>query len=187
MTLFEAAVSSVLKHEGGFVDHPDDPGGATNFGISQRSYPELDIKALTRQDAMRIYERDYWSQVPEHLADDVRWFAFDVCVHSGAGRMRALLNADATLLGLAANRLKFLAGLGTWEHFGKGWTRRVAGVLQDISQYIGEDTAAQRADTLVLHDFSALDALGLLFRRPVVLRGSFRWRERAGKVDVRRL
>ena len=46
-------------HEGGYVDHPDDPGGETNFGISKKEYPLLDIKNLDREDAMAIYKRDY--------------------------------------------------------------------------------------------------------------------------------
>ena len=46
-------------HEGGYVNHPDDPGGETNFGISKKEYPHLDIKNLDREDAMAIYKRDY--------------------------------------------------------------------------------------------------------------------------------
>ena len=44
--------------EGGYVNHPDDKGGETNFGISKRSYPTLNIRTLTRDDAMQINHRD---------------------------------------------------------------------------------------------------------------------------------
>lgn len=54
------AIDYVLANEGGYVDNPADPGGETNFGISKRAYPALNIKELTRQDAVTIYERDYW-------------------------------------------------------------------------------------------------------------------------------
>lgn len=61
MSSFEKAIEPVLKHEGGYVDHPDDPGGETNFGISKRRYPELQIATLTREEAIEIYRRDFWS------------------------------------------------------------------------------------------------------------------------------
>jgi lysozyme family protein len=60
--LFEQAVAEVLRWEGGFVDDPLDPGGATRFGISQRQYPQLDIRALTVTAATAIYRRDWWER-----------------------------------------------------------------------------------------------------------------------------
>jgi lysozyme family protein len=60
--VFAEAVQIVLRHEGGYVDNPADPGGATNFGISRRSYPNLDIGALTRDQAAAIYYRDWWQR-----------------------------------------------------------------------------------------------------------------------------
>jgi lysozyme family protein len=62
MAEFEKAVEVVLQRECGFVDHPADRGGATNFGISQRSYPDLDIRSLTREQATAIYQRDFWRE-----------------------------------------------------------------------------------------------------------------------------
>lgn len=46
--------------EGGYVNDPDDPGGETNFGISKRSYPQLDIKTLQIDKAIDIYYHDFW-------------------------------------------------------------------------------------------------------------------------------
>ena len=46
-----------IGHEGGYVDHPDDPGGETNFGISKKEFPNLDIENLTRDDAKEIYKK----------------------------------------------------------------------------------------------------------------------------------
>ena len=60
MSLFLDLVDRVLSHEGGYVNDPNDPGGETKWGISKRSYPHLDIAALTLEDAQEIYRRDYW-------------------------------------------------------------------------------------------------------------------------------
>jgi lysozyme family protein len=60
--LFEQAVAEVLSWEGGFVNDPADPGGATRYGISQRQYPHLDISALTKDAAKAIYRRDWWER-----------------------------------------------------------------------------------------------------------------------------
>lgn len=60
MAQFAPAIAGVLEHEGGLVDNPRDPGGVTNFGISQQQYPQVNIRYLTREEAETIYERDYW-------------------------------------------------------------------------------------------------------------------------------
>jgi lysozyme family protein len=45
--MFDKAIEIILKHEGGYVNDPDDPGGETKFGITKRNYPTLNIKSLT--------------------------------------------------------------------------------------------------------------------------------------------
>jgi lysozyme family protein len=57
---FLIAVDRVLLNEGGYSSNPADPGGATNFGISARQHPGLDIAALTRDSAVKIYWREWW-------------------------------------------------------------------------------------------------------------------------------
>ena len=57
---FMDAVTQVLIDEGGYVNDPADPGGETKYGISKRSYPNEDIKNLTRDHAIDLYYRDYW-------------------------------------------------------------------------------------------------------------------------------
>lgn len=63
MAIFEDAIKIVLKHEGGYVDDPHDHGGATKYGISHRSYPEIDIKNLTLEKAKEIYKNDFWKTI----------------------------------------------------------------------------------------------------------------------------
>lgn len=60
MEVFNKCIPIILKHEGGYVDDPDDLGGETNFGICKKSYPDLDIKNLTIDQAKKIYYEDYW-------------------------------------------------------------------------------------------------------------------------------
>ena len=79
---FLAVIGRTLSFEGGYVDDPDDPGGATNFGISQRSYPDLDIKHLTRDQAIAIYYRDRWPKYSQ-IRSEVRGKLFDLGVNAG--------------------------------------------------------------------------------------------------------
>ncbi len=59
--LFEAAAQYTLEEEGLFSDDPDDHGGKTKYGISQRSFPDLDITNLTKDDAKGIYRDEFWN------------------------------------------------------------------------------------------------------------------------------
>lgn len=63
MASFERAVSFILSHEGAETDDPDDEGGPTRFGLSQRANPDLDIAALTREQAIEVYRARYWSKI----------------------------------------------------------------------------------------------------------------------------
>lgn len=57
---FDRLIGHVLAHEGGYVNDPADPGGATKYGICQRTYPKLDIASLTESQARDIYYADWW-------------------------------------------------------------------------------------------------------------------------------
>ena len=151
---FDQAFEKLIGHEGGFVDHPSDPGGATKYGISKRSYPGEDIPGLTLDRAKTIYRRDFWGPAGcETVPGAVRFDLFDMAVNSGvraAVRMlqRAVSEQDDGVLGprtlqsvqsmpaprLVARfngmRLEFMAGLPTWPAFGRGWARRIAANLQ---------------------------------------------------------
>ncbi|PZM88633.1 MAG: peptidoglycan-binding protein [Actinobacteria bacterium] len=82
---FRAAVETVLRHEGGYVHDPADPGGETKYGISKRSYPELDIANLTREQAIEIYRRDWWDRYGYDRIKslDVAAKVFDLAVNMG--------------------------------------------------------------------------------------------------------
>lgn len=155
---FAKVIDRVLAHEGGYVNHPSDPGGETNWGISKRAYPKVDIKNLTRVQAIAIYRRDYWDRVHgDSLPAAAAFQVFDAAVNHGVGRaiqwlqeavgaapdgvigpatLAAINRTSAADLVLRFNalRLEFYANLNTFKDFGKGWTRRVAGNLRIASE-----------------------------------------------------
>lgn len=90
MADFSKAIDFVLANEGGYVNNPADPGGETNFGISRRQYPALDIKDLTREEAVTIYERDYW-KFDDVASQRVATKVFDACVNMGPSQAVRLL------------------------------------------------------------------------------------------------
>ena len=110
LTKFDDIIEIVLKHEGGYVNDPKDPGGETNFGIAKRSHPDEDIKNLTKEDAKRIYYQDYWmkNRVPQ-LPDELKHIYFDMCVNQGRGRAVKILQQAANAKGAG---LKVDGGLG---------------------------------------------------------------------------
>lgn len=154
MSQFDQIIDRVLAHEGGYVNDPRDPGGETQWGISKRSYPKLNIRALTRPDAVAIFRRDFWQRVSgDQLPKAFAFQALDAAVNHGISNsvrwiQRAAGVADDGIVGprtlaavaaadpadlvllFNAERLEFYAKLSTFDAFGRGWTRRVAGNLR---------------------------------------------------------
>ncbi len=97
---FTACLAFTLKYEGGYVDHPADPGGATNLGVTRatlakwrgRPVSKSDVKALSRAEAAEIYRRNFWEPCGgPNLPAGVDAVVFDWAVHSGPSRaVRAL-------------------------------------------------------------------------------------------------
>jgi len=86
MSKFDEIIEGVLKHEGGYVNDPTDLGGETNYGITKRFYPDVDIKNLTKEGAKEIYKKDYWDKNKvDDLPDDLKHIYFDMCVNQGRG------------------------------------------------------------------------------------------------------
>ena len=81
----------ILHHEGGYVNHPKDPGGETNMGVTKRVYEEhggtKDMKELTHEDVNPIYKKGYWDKVKgDELPDGLDLMIFDFAVNAGPGR-----------------------------------------------------------------------------------------------------
>ena len=104
---FATALQHVLKHEGGFVNHPQDPGGITNLGVTKAVWEEWvghpvdekTMRALTAVDVSTMYRRKYWDKVQGNdLPIGVDYCVFDAAVNSGPGRavkwLQACVNVD---------------------------------------------------------------------------------------------
>ena len=92
MRLFEKHIRHILKFEGGYVNDPDDLGGETNYGIAKRFYPDIDIKNLKVNDAIKIYYMDYW--IPAKCNDlplFLQLIHFDTAVNTGIKRAAKIL------------------------------------------------------------------------------------------------
>lgn len=111
MANFDAAIPTVFKNEGGYVNDPNDPGGETKFGISKRSYPNLNISALTVDQAKAIYKRDYWRY--DGIQDQaIATKVFDLAVNCGSNKAIRLLQQAINSSGMAIQVDGFL-GLTT--------------------------------------------------------------------------
>lgn len=147
---FDTAFERSMGHEGGYTSGAGDPGGETNWGISKRSYPHLDIAHLTREGAKAIYLSDFWTRLhADRLPDGVVYQLFDFAINSGIETavrylQRALRVADDgywgpvsqaaadrtsesdMIMDLCAERLDYMTRLSNWSVAGRGWARRIA-------------------------------------------------------------
>ncbi len=108
-TNWDACFSHVIKHEGGYVNHPSDPGGRTNLGVTQevwedwidRSVGEAEMRALTPEKVKPLYKELYWNRIKgDNLPSGVDYCVFDAAVNSGARRASLWLQ---TALGATAD------------------------------------------------------------------------------------
>lgn len=83
---FSVAVALTLKNEGGFVDNPADPGGATNMGVTQKDYPSINIRDLTVAQAEAFYQEKFWNALYSQIENQsVANKLFDLGVLFGIG------------------------------------------------------------------------------------------------------
>ncbi len=104
-TNYKHALEVILHHEGGYVNHPKDPGGETNLGVTKRVYEEWggtkDMKDLTVEDVAPIYEQNYWGRLKcDDLPNGLDLCVFDFGVNAGPGRAAKYLQ---TMIGTTAD------------------------------------------------------------------------------------
>ena len=133
MSNFEKCLEIILHHEGGYVNHPKDPGGETNLGVTKRVYEEWggtkDMKDLTVEDVAPIYKKNYWDRVRgDDLPSGLDLCIFDFAVNAGPGRAAKMIQKMIGVTvdgGIGPNTLK---ALGYYEE-------EVGGVAEVIVEY----------------------------------------------------
>ena len=125
---FSEALEVILHHEGGYVNHPKDPGGETNLGVTKRVYEDFggtkDMKELTKEDVEPIYKKNYWDRVKgDNLPEGLDLCIFDFAVNAGPGRaakfIQQLVNTTVDG-GIGPNTLKCIND--HVEHYGVSTT-----------------------------------------------------------------
>lgn len=160
MNKFDKAFEIVVGEEGGYGNDPHDPGGETKYGISKRSYPNVDIKNLSLQEAKNIYKRDYWDKVS---GDSLPWpmclYLFDSAVNQGVGRaIKWMQGAVGTLpdgvigpktlaainhagfegcVNFMTRRAMVYMQTPNFDRFGRGWLNRLFRVTAKGKDYGG--------------------------------------------------
>jgi lysozyme family protein len=141
-TDWQTAIAFVLAAEGGYTFDPKDHGGETNFGISKRRYPNLNIKDLTKEEAMALYQKDFWEfchcdELPSPLAIAV----FDAAVNQGEGaaiRMLQVALGSVEVDGLVGDKTisaAFKSGKGTLRRFlAQRMARYARTIMKDPTQ-----------------------------------------------------
>lgn len=159
---FDTAFSRTIGSEGGYKADRADRGdwtsgrvnvgklNGTKYGISAMSYPDLDIKSLTLEDAKAIYKKDWWDKLGlDKYPEGMAYQLFDAAINSGwhnavemlqaaigvkvdgnlgpvtLAKFKTIQNDDMLMLFLAA-RLEFMTNVSTWSTYGRGWARRIA-------------------------------------------------------------
>jgi lysozyme family protein len=164
---FDECLKMLLHHEGGYVNHPKDPGGETNLGVTKRVYEKWggtkDMKDLTVEDVAPIYKKEYWDRCKcDDLEAGVDWAVFDWAVNSGTGRAAKAIqkicgatqdgaigpktlaligtqNTQYVVEEFGKIRQQFYESLKTFDTFGKGWTRRNKETTEKALEMIEED------------------------------------------------
>jgi lysozyme family protein len=152
----------IIVNEGGYVHSSNDPGGETKYGISKRYHQDVCIKNLTIERAKHIYMDEYVSHIPYNkVHPSVVWQILDYGVNSGM--KTAILLAQKIsgahqdgifgpqtiksvnrlmpaifIIEFLSCRLNMLMSLRTWDHFGKGWSKRLSDCLIQAASDIHE-------------------------------------------------
>ena len=124
---FDKAIKFVLKWEGGLSEDPNDPGGVTKYGISQKAYPYLDVRNLTLKKAKQFYYDNYWLKAgcDKKYIFPANIMIFDTAVNCGINRAIKIYNNSTGWEDYLFRRIEFYTGLKTAKYYLRGWVNRV--------------------------------------------------------------
>ncbi|MGL4467950.1 MAG: glycoside hydrolase family 108 protein [Plesiomonas shigelloides] len=170
MSMFDTVFERCIGHEGGFQNDQRDRGNwtggevgkgelkGTKFGLAAMTYPEIDIRSLTIDQAKVIYKRDWWDKFCMwRYPAAMQYQMFDAAINHGVGRANQMLQralgvtadgkigpitldaankADLNdlLLRFIAERLQYFTEVKTWKTYCTGWTRRMVQNLRYASE-----------------------------------------------------
>jgi len=128
--MFPTIVNFILSQEGGYVCDPNDPGGETNWGICKRDHQDLDIKNLSKDEAIAIYAKNYWDPQWEQLGFGLAACMFDTSVNMGKKTAQYFLqNCNGSYVQFLQLRLARYSELAqnnpNLKKFLNGWNNRV--------------------------------------------------------------
>lgn len=160
--IFEKTFERIIGNEGNFQDDPKDRGNwttgvigkgenkGTKFGIAAMSYPTLDIKNLTLDQAKQIYFNDWWIKMGmQKFPAVLQYQMIDAAINHGMSEANKMVqravsvNPDGIIgsvtlakiktmdpndlvMHFLSYRLEFMTNISTWSTYGKGWSRRIA-------------------------------------------------------------
>lgn len=165
---FFTCLEETLKWEGGYSNHPLDPGGPTNLGIIQERYdqynsdlnrPKKSVKLITKEEAIDIYRRYYWNAVSgDNIMAGMDLAVFDFGVNSGPARANAYYEKYKDINSYMDAREKFLRSLKTFKTFGKGWMNRTKGIRAKALSMAKSPILVQDIKKEVVNNSSKLSA-----------------------------
>lgn len=138
--LFKKALQFVLKWEGGYVNNPNDKGGATNKGITQGTYnswliskgqQRKDVKFISQSEVEEIYYKNYWLKAGcQNMSKKFAVLSFDTAVNMGVGRVRGFLQAadykyPEKFIKAREAKYREFASYGNQKIFLQGWLNRL--------------------------------------------------------------
>lgn len=139
--LFKPSLALVLAHEGGYVNHPKDPGGATNKGVTQKVYdnyrrlkgrPVRSVKYIEDYEVEEIYNHHYWRLVSgDELPAGLDYAVFDFAVNSGVSRAGKFLQR---VLGFKGSDIDGIIGTGTLAAAREACRQNEYKVIADLCQ-----------------------------------------------------
>lgn len=132
---FLKAIEFVLKWEGVYSNRQDDPGSETKWGISKKAYPHLNIKDLTKEQAIEIYRKDYWNKCNcDNLPYPLDIIVFDTAVNCGVQRALTWYQEYPVWSHYLLRRIKHYAEIGQkYPQFLRGWINRVVDLFNIIT------------------------------------------------------